>query len=587
MAINPWVSQQVRSEQNLYEDLVIESLKFYGQDVYYLPREIVNKDKVFLDDVPSRFSDAYKIEMYVENTDAFGGEGDLFTKFGIELRDQVTFIMARKRWKKLIGNRLDELNFRPREGDLIYIPFSQSLFEIFKVETENPFYQLNQLPTFRVTCELFEYNDEDFDTDILGIDQIEVEGAYQYKLPMYSADSATATGTAVLNEFGEVTQIDIENMGYGYASTPTITISDNPGGQSKFGSSSLNVIKGRGLEGNYLYTSTVGLVEMWVYADELPNSGNQQVLFITGGDDDDNGDKRWIWGINHEGKLVYSRVNNGGVTTPSTLTGSNLLFQTGRWHHLAIGVFETNRMVIWFDETPVLDANVAGVTSWDWLSSVGYSIGASAARTASGIRWDAFQGYIDEFQAISGEYDDVTDGRQSEGATNFIPPTEELDSGSNTAALFHFNSRNATATVGVVNNRVTSVVMSDNGLYYDAVPEVTIEAPYTETNYQRGEIVSQDTGEYTMKGEVVAWNPDDDTLYLAHVGSTDGQFRNFKAGFAVVGEESEAGWAPSAVEEDISNVQETAQNVTVFDDFEGDLGDFLDFSESNPFGDME
>ena len=93
MATSPYISQKVRSEQNLYEDIVIESLKFYGQDVYYIPREIVNKDKVFLDDVPSRFTDAYKIEMYIENTEGFEGEGDLFTKFGIELRDQAHLLL--------------------------------------------------------------------------------------------------------------------------------------------------------------------------------------------------------------------------------------------------------------------------------------------------------------------------------------------------------------------------------------------------------------------------------------------------------------------------------------------------------------
>ena len=152
MATNPWISKGVRSEQNLYEDLTIESLKFYGQDVYYLPRELVNVDKAFLDDVPSHFSDAYKIETYVENVDGFGGEGDLFSKFGVELRDQATFVVARRRWKKLIGDKLDAYNFRPREGDVIYVPFSQSLFEIFKVETETPFYQLNNLPTFRLQC---------------------------------------------------------------------------------------------------------------------------------------------------------------------------------------------------------------------------------------------------------------------------------------------------------------------------------------------------------------------------------------------------------------------------------------------------
>lgn len=211
MPTNPYISQKVRSEQNLYEDIVIESLKFYGQDVYYIPREIVNKDPIFLDDVPSRFSDAYMIEMYIENTDGFQGEGDLFTKFGIELRDQATFVVARRRWKQLIGNYLDEKKFRPREGDVIYLPLSESMFQILKVETETPFYQLSNLPTFRLQCELFEYSDEDFDTGVSGIDAIELEGAYQYALTMDSASTGFTIGETIVQSFngydmqGEVT----------------------------------------------------------------------------------------------------------------------------------------------------------------------------------------------------------------------------------------------------------------------------------------------------------------------------------------------------------------------------------------------
>jgi len=186
MATNPYFKQGVRSEQRLYEDIIIEALKFYGQDVFYLPREVINKDAVFLDDVPSRFGDAYKIEMYIENTDGFDGEGDLFTKFGVEIRDQATFVVARKRWTELVGDNLATANFRPREGDLIYLELSQSLFQIMKVETETPFYQVKDLPTFRLMCELFEYNDEDFDTTIEDIDSIELDGAYQYRLTMDS-----------------------------------------------------------------------------------------------------------------------------------------------------------------------------------------------------------------------------------------------------------------------------------------------------------------------------------------------------------------------------------------------------------------
>lgn len=184
MATNPYISQKNRSEQSLYEDLIIESIKFYGQDVYYLPREIVEKEDIFLDSIQSQFGDAYKVEVYVENSEGFDGEGDIFTKFGIEIRDQATFVIARRRWRELVGDRLADAQFRPREGDVIYLPLSESLFQVMKVETETPFYQLSQLPTFRMQCELFEFSDEDFDTGIPDIDNVEVEGAFQYELQM-------------------------------------------------------------------------------------------------------------------------------------------------------------------------------------------------------------------------------------------------------------------------------------------------------------------------------------------------------------------------------------------------------------------
>jgi len=177
MATNIYFSQKVKSEQNLFEDIVIESLKMYGQDVYYLPRDVVNRNFVFDDDVPSRFNSAYKIEMYIENVDGFDGEGDLMTKFGVELRDQATFVVARRRWDQTVKRYDNEINsVRPREGDLIYLTLSNTLFEIMHVEHEQPFYQLSNLPTYKLRCEKFEYNDEKLDTNIETIDSIEQTG---------------------------------------------------------------------------------------------------------------------------------------------------------------------------------------------------------------------------------------------------------------------------------------------------------------------------------------------------------------------------------------------------------------------------
>jgi len=198
MARNFHFSQSVRSEQLLYEDIIIESLKIYGQDVYYLPRDIVNEDRVFGDDVPSRFNSSYKVEMYIENIEGFDGEGDLFTKFGVEIRDQATFIVSRKRWSQTVQRYDNEINsVRPKEGDLIYLTLSNSLFQIMAVEHEQPFYQLSNLPTYKLRCELFEYNDENLDTGIAAIDAIEQDHAYTYILTLDSAGNGFNIGDTV------------------------------------------------------------------------------------------------------------------------------------------------------------------------------------------------------------------------------------------------------------------------------------------------------------------------------------------------------------------------------------------------------
>lgn len=198
MATNHYFSQKVKSEQNLYEDIIIESLKIYGQDIYYLPRDIVNEDKILGEDVPSRFNSAYKVEMYIENTEGFDGEGDLFTKFGVEIRDQATFIVSRKRWNQTVSRYDNEINSaRPREGDVIYLPLSNSMFQIMAVEHEQPFYQISNLPTYKLRCELFEYSNEDLDTDIEAIDDIEKRYAYKYLLTLDSASFGFVIGETV------------------------------------------------------------------------------------------------------------------------------------------------------------------------------------------------------------------------------------------------------------------------------------------------------------------------------------------------------------------------------------------------------
>lgn len=197
MPLNPYVSRGTRNEQSLLEDLTIESLKMYGQDCFYLPRTLVNESRIFREDIGSSFDTAYKVEMYIENTDGFDGDGDLFTKFGVEIRDNATFIMAKRTWKKLVA--IPEVEFqdndRPREGDIIFLPLSQSMFEVMHVEHEQPFYQLNNLYTYKMRAELFEMADEDFDTSITDIDEVQADFGYTFKVTVPRIKRAVARST--------------------------------------------------------------------------------------------------------------------------------------------------------------------------------------------------------------------------------------------------------------------------------------------------------------------------------------------------------------------------------------------------------
>ena len=197
MPTNVFFNHAVGTEQHLYEDLVVESMRFYGHETFYLPREVVEEDTILNEDVQSTFGDAYSVEMYLENTDAFEGEGDLFSKFGVQVKDQATFVISLRTWERFIS--LDSnlaTSLRPNEGDLIYFPMSGSIFEIKFVEHENPFYQVGKLFVFKMQCELYEYSGEDFDTGIDTIDIVEDQQAYQIVLNMDS----TGTGNYTANE---------------------------------------------------------------------------------------------------------------------------------------------------------------------------------------------------------------------------------------------------------------------------------------------------------------------------------------------------------------------------------------------------
>ena len=194
MPTNSYFTHGTSGEQNLVEELVIEQIKMFGQDVYYIPRVIVDEDPAFGEDSLSKFDDAYLIEAYLENVEGFGGDGDLFSKFGVRISDKVTFIISRTRFTSLVDDNATLIQEgRPNEGDLIYFPLAQKLFQIQFVQYEQPFFQLGKIHTWGLECELYEYSDEDFDTGVDAIDQVERNFATTITLNFATGGTGTYT----------------------------------------------------------------------------------------------------------------------------------------------------------------------------------------------------------------------------------------------------------------------------------------------------------------------------------------------------------------------------------------------------------
>jgi len=191
-----------QSEKYLYEDLIIEGLKIYGNLIYYMPREIVNRDLVLGEDVNSKFKNAFPIEMYFETTEGFAGQQELINKFGLEIREDTTLMVSKRRFQNKVDIRT-QLNVkgRPNEGDILYFPLMNSFFEIQFVEDQEPFFQLGNLPVYKLRVTRWEYSNEGLDTGVQGID--DKDEAYSTNLLVDRIHLENGKGTIQLEQDDE------------------------------------------------------------------------------------------------------------------------------------------------------------------------------------------------------------------------------------------------------------------------------------------------------------------------------------------------------------------------------------------------
>ena len=246
MALNSYFLQGSKNEQFLMQDLVNEQLTIYGIEIYYLPRKVFKTDNIIKEVQSSKFDDSFLIEAYLNNYEGYNPNSDLMTKFGLRLTNEVSLTISKERFEEFIAPFLEgmssgiregsiteytfeDLITRPKEGDLVYFPLGERLFEIKRVESEKPFYQLNKNYIYELSCELYEYENELIDTTIEEVDNTVEDEGYITTVNLVGS-ATTASGTASVGVSGMIGFIDLIDDGSGYVSAPTVQISPPPSG---------------------------------------------------------------------------------------------------------------------------------------------------------------------------------------------------------------------------------------------------------------------------------------------------------------------------------------------------------------------
>jgi len=338
--LNPFFLQGSKSEQSLVQDLINEQLRMYGVEVYYLPRKYITEKTIIREVIESKFDEAHPIEAYVDNYEGYGNNPTILSKFGIQALNELTIIISKERFQNYITPLIQskqkiKLSSRPKEGDLIYFPLGDRLFEIKYVEHEKPFYQLQENYTYELRCELFRYEDEIIDTNVDEIDDVLepssggdpntdsiIIGAIQKLTLVGTASTATAI-TNIVN--GGIRSITLTNRGGGYLTPPRVAISSAPsGGMTGIATATL-------ISGVVVCNDNVNPNRKSVQTVEITNAGygytsNPLVRFIGGG-----GSGAEATAIIGDGVLGIITVTDGGggYSSSPIITFTNEVFLSG------------------------------------------------------------------------------------------------------------------------------------------------------------------------------------------------------------------------------------------------------------------
>ena len=551
MALNPFFLQGAQSEQRLVQELINEQLKMYGVDVTYLPRKVVNRDSIFREVQSSKFDDSYTLEAYVNTYEGYSGQGDIMTKFGLSIKDELTLTISRERFEDFISPFLESetdsqitISNRPREGDLIYFPLGQRLFEVKFVEHEDPFYQLGKNYVYLLKCELFEYEDEVIDTSIDAIDsQVEDEG-YITTLKLIGVGKTATASAAIGSKY--VREVFLDNDGTGFTSAPIITFGASPvSGGTATAVGILTTVGGQ------TSLKEIQVTNAGVWYTEAPQ------IQITGGGGTG---AAATCSVETTNKGVVSIVVDDSGLGYSSIPTVTIGYPTaGAAATATVGVGSTTISAITLS-TGGVNYNSAPPVTIAAPPTVGVGIGSTATATAS-----ITAGVVTSITITSAGYGYTSTAIPSVIIDNSAQYKDATDSIANASAV-------ATITAG---NIVSSLRIINSGEGYTSIPTVTIADPPLivgiGTYLFNEEVTGSTSG---AKGRVKNWDAVTNTLKIDKTNDTP-----FKNGELVVGSTSSATFAADTYDSD-----DIYDKYNTGDEFETEADKILDFTQSNPFG---
>tara|TARA_R100000152_G_C6780923_1_gene214410 strand:- start:1725 stop:3383 length:1659 start_codon:yes stop_codon:yes gene_type:complete len=550
MPVSPFFQHGSPDEQRLVQSLVDEHLSIHGIDVYYIPRKQIVTDDILGEVQSSKFNDNYILEAYLNNYEGYAKGSDVMTKFGINLENEITLTISRERFEDFIapfqfnstnlqGARDGDIDFgtRPKEGDLIWFPLGERLFEIKHIEFESPFFQLGKNYTYELQCELFQLQDEIIDTNVVGIDERLQEEGYITTINLAGIGSTAKASVDTFALAGALQKITLNDDGSGYTSVPNITVAPSPAGVS----TSLGQVVGfTTVKGNLAAIDYVAITNPGFAYVEPPAIG---------------------FGTPGVGAAATSTLTNSGIASIRiTQPGSNYV----------------SPPIVTIQHPQYVDKQYefTGIATAGMMEIVGINTMANIAI-----------GHTINFKdlgavTLSGGGIVTSIGSSSIGIGTSIGGTGTVNTtfiGTGAMVGAKPGQIQATAVATLEGSSMFRIYLTDAGVGYEATPTISISAPLAVglgTYHLNERVVGSDSG---AEAFVKKWDAANRKL---EVSINTGDFR---AGEFITGTASSARYQIFSWGDDLSS-QAAGSEYFMNDEFETAADELLDFTETNPFG---